>query len=259
MVNIDWLLQAGFRIRGDRIAVAIDPYLSNACQEIYGLRRRRDAPVAAADLAVDAICISHWHEDHLDLPSVQEALTSGTVVVGPPSCLDRIRGRRSDHDPTLLRSIAAGQTIDVGPARITAVPASHRVPGYLTEDAVGYVIEIDGVRVHHTGDTEYDRSLLAAGTSALDVSLVCINGTGGNMNPIEAAALTAQLRPRIVVPMHFGLWTDDGYGPEAHLDPSSFVEYCAALAPDTLVAIASADKPLEISVQMEESGADHRL
>jgi L-ascorbate 6-phosphate lactonase len=245
MVAIDWLLQAGFRIRGANTAVAIDPYLSNACEEIYGLQRGRDAPVPADQLSVHAVCISHWHEDHLDLPTVQTLLELGSVVVAPPSCVARIEGRGGARSN--LRPIVVGQTLIVGDASITAVPARHEVPGYLTEDAVGYVVELDRVRIYHSGDTEYDRTLLTAGVGTLDAALVCINGAGGNMNPVEAAALTAQLRPRVVVPMHFGLWTDAGYGPGATLDPTTFQQLCAAIAPDTRVVVAEAGVPLEIS------------
>jgi len=245
MVAIDWLLQAGFRIRGARTAVAIDPYLSNACEEIYGLQRRRDAPVPAEALNVHAVCVSHWHEDHLDLPTVLTLLDSGSVIVAPPSCIARIEGRGAD--PSTLRPIVVGQTVTVGDASITAVPARHAVPGYLTEDAVGYVVELDGVRTYHSGDTEYDRSLLAAGVGTLDVALVCINGGGGNMNPVEAAALTAQLRPHTVIGMHIGLWTDAGYGPGATIDPASFQQLCAAIAPATRVVVADTAAPLEIA------------
>ncbi len=245
MVVIDWLLQAGFRIRGSSTAVAIDPYLSNACEGIYGLERRRDAPVTADELNVQAVCVSHWHEDHLDLPTVQTLLESGSLIVAPPSCMARIEGRGAD--PSRLRPIRVGETVTVGDAAITAVPARHAVPGYLTEDAVGYVVELDGVRTYHSGDTEYDRTLLDAGVGTLDVALVCINGAGGNMNPVEAAALTAQLRPRVAVGMHIGLWTDAGYGPEATTDPTSYQQLCAAIAPDTRVVVADAGAPLEIA------------
>lgn len=244
MVAIDWLLQAGFRVRGARTAVAVDPYLSDACAEIYGLQRRREPPVTADRLDVQAVCVSHWHEDHLDLPTVQTLLNAGTLLVGPPSCVARLAGRGAD--PALLRPVQPGQAVQVGDATITAVPARHAVPGYVTEDAVGYVVELDGVRIYHSGDTDYDRTLLDAGVDSLDVALLCINGTGGNMNPVEAAALTAQLRPRRVVGMHIGLWTDEGYGPGATTDPESFGQLCAAVAPTTEVVLADAAAPLEI-------------
>ncbi|MET1008252.1 MAG: MBL fold metallo-hydrolase, partial [Propionibacteriaceae bacterium] len=230
--------------RGTTTAVAIDPYLSNDCEKIYGLQRRRDAPVPAEQLDVRAVCVSHWHEDHLDLPTVQTLLDAGSVLVAPPSCVARLEGRGAD--PSLLKPILVGQTVTIGDASITAVPARHAVPGYLTEDAVGYVVEIDGARIYHSGDTDYDRSLLEAGVGTLDVALVCINGAGGNMNPVEAAALTAQLRPRAVVGMHIGLWTDAGYGPGATTDPARFAELCAAIAPETRVVVADADVPLEV-------------
>lgn len=250
MVAIDWLLQAGFRIRGQDVAVAVDPYLSDLCTDVYGLQRAVEAPLTAGALEVDAVCVSHWHEDHLDLPTVLTALHAGSVIIAPPSCLARVRGvlsRDTSVDLGLLRDIGPGEAVELRGATITAVPARHAVPGYLTEDAVGYLVDLDGVRIYHSGDTDYDRSLLAAGAAPLDVALVCINGTGGNMNAVEAAALTAQLRPRIAVPMHVGLWTPDGYGPDANLDPAVFVDHCAALVPQTSVVVPSTDTALEVA------------
>jgi L-ascorbate metabolism protein UlaG (beta-lactamase superfamily) len=232
-IEVEWLLQAGFRFRTPAVTVVVDAYLSDRCAEVYGLQRRADPPVAATELAADVVLVSHWHEDHLDLPTVLTALAAGAVVVAPPSCIDRISGAGGSADQ--LRPITAGHAEHFGEVTVTAVPARHAVPGYLTEDAVGYVIEAGGVRIYHSGDTDYDRSLLAAGVGTLDLALVCVNGTGGNMNPAEAAALVHQLAPRTAMPMHIGLWTDAGYGPEALTAVDDFAELCGRLAPDTSV------------------------
>jgi L-ascorbate metabolism protein UlaG (beta-lactamase superfamily) len=39
--------------------------------------------------------------------------------------------------------------------------------------------------------------------------MACINGGGGNLNAHEAALLAWQLKARLVVPMHYGMWSDD--------------------------------------------------
>jgi L-ascorbate 6-phosphate lactonase len=245
-VEIDWLLQAGFRLRAPSATIAIDAYLSDRCAEIHGLVRRAEPPVQADDLAADALLVSHWHEDHLDMPTVLTALAHGSVVIAPPSCVDRIRG--SGGPVAQLRPIEVGETIRIAEVDITAVPARHEVAGYLTEDAVGYVVQTCGIRVYHSGDTEYDRSLLAAAVGGgLDLALVCVNGTGGNMNAAEAAILVHQLAPRLAVPMHIGLWTDAGYGPGALTAVEDFTDLCARLTPATTVVAPDAHAPLTLT------------
>jgi L-ascorbate 6-phosphate lactonase len=244
-IQLDWLLQAGFRLRAPSATIAIDAYLSDRCAEIHGLQRRAEPPVLADDLAADAVLVSHWHEDHLDMPTVLTALAHGSVVIAPPSCIDRITG--SGGPVGQLRPIEVGQTIRIAEVDITAVPARHEVAGYLTEDAVGYVVQTCGIRVYHSGDTEYDRSLLAAGDGGLDLALVCVNGTGGNMNAAEAAMLVHQLAPRLAVPMHIGLWTDAGYGPGAATAVSDFTDLCARVSPGTTVVAPDPTGPITLT------------
>lgn len=244
-VALRWLGQAGFAIQGSSSTLVVDPYLSELCRSVHGLERRFAAPAAPAELGAAAVLVSHWHEDHLDLDSADEFVAAGAVFVAPPSCISRLAGR--GVDPDRLIAIGPGQCHEVGGAVVTAVPARHMVAGFLTEDAVGYVVEVDGVRIYHSGDTDYDRALLAAaGRGPLDVALVCVNGTGGNMNAWEAAALAAQLRPGIAVPMHFGMWAESGYGPGATLDPELFGDLYRRLSGGAPVSVPDAARPLVV-------------
>src|SRR5258708_5984 len=117
---------------------------------------------------------------------------------------------------------------------------SHAVPCMLAEGAGGSLLDIGGVRLYPSGDTEYDHTMRATARANVDVMLVCINGTAGNMNAHEAALLAWQVRPRMVVPMHFGLWIDEGYtnlGGEATLDPQIFVDTYRKLGGEADVVI----------------------
>jgi len=243
-IDVDWLLQAGFRLRTPSATIVVDAYLSDRCAEIHGLQRRAAPPVSADDLAADVVLVSHWHEDHLDMPTVLTALAHGSTVIAPPSCIDRIKG--SDGPPDQLRAIEAGETVRFAEIDITAVPARHEVAGYLTEDAVGFVVQTCGIRVYHSGDTEYDRSLLAAAADGLDLALVCVNGTGGNMNAAEAAILVHQLAPKLAMPMHIGLWTDAGYGPGAATAAGDFTDLCVRLSPETTVIHPNPTTPITL-------------
>ena len=89
-----------------------------------------------------------------------------------------------------------------------------------TPDAVGYVLSCGDVSVYHSGDTEYDSEIIAD-TRGVGTSLVCINGTTGNMNVHEAALLAWLQGARLAVPFHYGLWRDADYGEGATLDPGS--------------------------------------
>ena len=47
---------------------------------------------------------------------------------------------------------------------------------------------------------------------------VCINGKWGNMNYKEAVKLTKEIKPKIVIPMHYGMFKENT------VDPNLFIE-----------------------------------
>ena len=97
------------------------------------------------------------------------------------------------------------------------------IPGWEVPDAIGLLIEAEGLRIYHTGDTEYDlrlRSLAYDKDRPIDVMMTVINGAGGNMNAHEAALLAWHIRPKILIPMHHILWKDFSGGEQATLDPN---------------------------------------
>ncbi len=221
-VTMWWLLQAGFLFKTpDGTVILIDPYLSNEVEGLHGIGRRAPAPIDPEKTKADAILATHWHEDHLDPGSIRPFATASDVrFVGPSSCQSRVVGRGVDPDRTV--PLNRGETTKINDVEITATFVRHELAGYLTEDAVGYILDFDGIRIFHSGDTEYDARMLPLKDENLHAAMFCINGTGGNMNVYEAALLAWQLEAPVVIPMHFGLWVEGGYGPRATLDPAEF-------------------------------------
>jgi L-ascorbate metabolism protein UlaG (beta-lactamase superfamily) len=221
-LRITWLGQAGFAIaEPDGGLCLIDPYLSDSGRNEANNPRIAPIVLDPGATAATAVVTSHWHQDHLDRETSEALLRANAdaVFVGPPANLSRL-----EHWRFPARNQAAlrrGGRVDIGPFAIQGHFARHEVPGWICEDAVSIVIEVAGVRIYHSGDTEYDARLREVVTGgAIDVGLFAINGTGGNMNAFEAALLAYQLRPRVAIPMHYGMWTDEKYGGLSPLDVS---------------------------------------
>ena len=135
----------------------------------------------------------------------------------------------------MFTPLSPGESLTVGGLTATAAPAVHRVPGYLTEDAVGFVVSLDGANVYHTGDSEYHRTMAEfLADWQLAAALVCVNGTGGNMNALEAATLVAQLDVDLAVPMHFGLWESEDASVADSMS-EQFTRTVRAMAPSVTV------------------------
>jgi L-ascorbate metabolism protein UlaG (beta-lactamase superfamily) len=79
---------------------------------------------------------------------------------------------------------------------------------------LGYVVEAEGVRLYHSGDSLfYDGLVEQLGSEPFDVLFLPINGrdprrgVAGNMSAAEAVALATVVRPRYLVPHHYDMFT----------------------------------------------------
>lgn len=196
--RVTWVGHATVLIALDEIAVLTDPLLR---RRVAHLRRRTRAPDAPPRL--DAVLISHLHRDHLDLPSLKLVDPSVPVVV------PRGGGRLVRRGGREVIELSPGEALDVADVQIRAVPAVHdgrRSPLSRQVDALGYVIE-GRRRIYFAGDTARFDGM--AELVDLDTALVPIWGWGrrlgpGHMDPRQAAEAVALMRPRLVIPIHWG-------------------------------------------------------
>jgi L-ascorbate metabolism protein UlaG (beta-lactamase superfamily) len=188
-MRIEYVGHATVAVDLDGVRLLTDPLLRNRVAHL-----RRATPVdMRARRGVDAVLVSHAHYDHLDLPSL-EAQKLPIVL----------RGRR---DPQAGSEVSrwSGETCDrpagdPGPAGTTrSWPFGDREP-------VGCVSERSR---YFAGDTDLFDGM--AELAPLDVALVPIWGWGpglgpGHLDPPGAARAVALLKPRVVVPIHWGTY-----------------------------------------------------
>lgn len=223
-VHAWWLGGTGFIFKTHAgTTIYVDPYLSNVVAQIFGVERGFPPPITAQEARPDLVISTHWHEDHLDpsaLPII--AQQSDALFMTTPSAQSRLLSWGIPRER--LQPIVSGDTREFRDVQVMAVPARHLagIPGWETPDALGVILDFDGVRVYHSGDTEYDLRLRALAHQNIHAALVVINGAGGNMNAHEAALLVWQLGAQVVIPMHHLLWKDFSGGPDATLDPTLF-------------------------------------
>jgi L-ascorbate metabolism protein UlaG (beta-lactamase superfamily) len=181
--GIEWLGHAGFRIETSAGWVYVDPY------------RVPDGPPAAL------ILVTHGHFDHFSRDDVLRLAVKGTVLVGPSTVTEQLRGKTV--------SIAPGDMVDVASLEILALPAYNtnkldsegRPFHVLGSETVGYVIRDGGRRIYHSGDTDVIPEMDEA--AGVDVALLPVSGTYV-MTAIEAAEAARRIDPGVAVPMHWG-------------------------------------------------------
>ncbi|MGJ7500290.1 metal-dependent hydrolase [Variovorax sp. ZT5P49] len=207
-----WLGQSAFRITtpGGKVIVT-DPWL-----KLNPLTPAEYKNLEALG-KVDVLLVTHGHFDHFaDAPAL--ALLN-QVPMYAPGDMNQTVGVLGILPPNLVPRFNKSGTINPVPGiKVTAVHAEHssvivwKNPATGKDEVhpggepVGYIIELEnGFRIYHMGDTGLFADMkFIADYYKPDLVLMPIGGHF-TMDPVDAAYATREwLKPRAVIPMHYG-------------------------------------------------------
>jgi len=237
MLTLTWLGQGGFLLESAGCRLVVDPYLSDCLARLHNVKRLFPPPISLEDLRPDVVFVTHDHLDHFDPETLVPLFAAfpQCQLVGPESAIDH--GRREGFAAERLHQVAPGQTLELGAYRCTATVAQHS-----DRFAVGVLIEAGGKLLYISGDTLYSPALppavLSLASRPLDAALICINGKLNNMNAADAARVIAALRPRVAIPMHYGLFAENT------VQPDEFLALCQAFGQATMTLEPGISVPL---------------
>lgn len=201
-----WLGQAGFLLTAeDGTTVMIDPYMSDSLLEKQGPAFTRQVPICETFIKPpDILAVTHCHEDHMDYGTLDRLFGQKPMtVLAPGTVLPALRQRYPGLAEFVL--FTPGTELTLGSFRFRAVFAAHS-----DREAVGIVIDCDGKRVYHMGDSLYHRRIFEDPVEDIDLLILPINGKGNNMNAVDAARMTRMLAPAKVLPMHWDMFEKFG-------------------------------------------------
>jgi L-ascorbate metabolism protein UlaG (beta-lactamase superfamily) len=239
-----WLGQSGFLVKWQAHHLLIDPYLSDSLTKKYAATDKPHVRMTAIPIEprrldfIEAVSSSHNHTDHLDhetLWPLIEANPHLQMVI--PEANRAFVADRLRTDPAWPLGVNDGTTAVAGAFRFTGVAAAHE---QLDADeqgnyrCLGYLIAFGPHTIFHPGDCiPYEgmpeRVLELAAGRPIDVALMPINGrlperrVTGNFWGREAAAFANAIGARVVIPMHYEMFT---FNTET---PDEFVAACQAL------------------------------
>lgn len=181
--NITVNTQSSIRIAGSKI-LYFDPY---------------EIRTTAHDAEI--IFITHDHYDHFDPASIEKIKKETTLLVAPESMQKKaLSGSGIAMKQCLF--LNPGEKVEADGLKVETIPAYNMLKPFHTKGKKwqGYIVTMDEVRYYVAGDTDANEDIRKV---QCDVALLPIGGTY-TMDWKQAAEYAAQLKPKAVIPTHYG-------------------------------------------------------
>lgn len=181
--NVEILGHSSLKFKFDKI-IYIDPYKINS--------NINDA---------DVIFITHSHYDHLSSEDIEKIRKEDTIIIVPEDAkLQVLKMGFKERNITIVEPNRHYYTNGI---EFYTLPAYNENKKFHPKENewVGYNILLDGIVYYIAGDTDAIDDLRYV---KCDVAFLPVDGTY-TMNYVEAATLANEIKPRIVVPVHYGV------------------------------------------------------
>ena len=267
-MRLTWLGWAGAELESGGATVVVDPLLDAGA--VFAPLGEQAAgtplPSVVAPTAGTAVAglITHLHRDHADADALAAALAPGAPVLEPPAGggegLEELALAQAEHELAAAgldrRRVEPWESVTAGPFTLTALPAADGVG----DPQVAWLIEAEGVRVLHLGDTMFHGAWwrMAHRHGPFDAVLVPVNGAVVGfphrrpasplpvaLDPDQAAIAAEILGARLAIPIHAEGYEIDGvYRPV----PDAAERFAAAAAARGVLArILRAGETIEVA------------
>lgn len=181
--NITVNTQSSIRIQGSK-TLYFDPY-----------------QIRSAAHDADFIFITHEHYDHFEPESIARLKQADTWLVAPESMKKKALAEAGIAPENCLFYQPNEKHEEQG-LLIETVPAYNKLKPFHTKGKrwQGYIVTLDGTRYYVSGDTDVNEDIMKV---QCDVAMLPIGGFY-TMDWKQAAEYAAQIKPKAVVPTHYG-------------------------------------------------------
>lgn len=188
-MKLQFIGHSAFYVENDKAGILIDPFISQN-------------PIAKFDLPtkVTDILVTHGHADHLG-DAIPISKRSGATIT---AIFELANYCAKCGVKTQGANIGGKISFPWGSARFLSATHSSSTPdGNYAGCASSILIEIDGVKIYHAGDTGLHREMKTIGEIYKpDVALLPIGDTY-TMDAEQAAIAAKWLGAKKIIPMHY--------------------------------------------------------
>lgn len=223
-VNLRYLGTAGFVLESQDRTIVIDPYVTRpGGRQTLTARLSPDAGLIRRTIPVaHDVLVGHAHHDHvLDAPEL--CRQTGARLIGSRAVANV--GRAAGLPPAQIVETAGGETIESGSAIIRGLRSRHgrvyfnrvTLAGDIPEPppwpprfrelrhglVLNWYVELAGVRVVHVDSAD----LIPEELEGHGCDVLCLCAIGRKYRPNYVADAIRVLKPRVVIPCHWDLFT----------------------------------------------------
>ena len=191
--DFTWLGHGTWQIVTPESRLILDPFLDEApCPAC-----------SAAEIETEFVLISHGHFDHVS-DAVKIARRNHATVISNFEICEWVAGRGAKRIHPM--NLGGRSKQKFGTVRMTPALHSSTMPdGAAGGCACGFVLELTDGKVYFACDTALFSDMKLIGDVRLDLAVLPI-GDNFTMGPEDSIKAIEFLRPRRVIPAHFGTW-----------------------------------------------------
>jgi len=155
----------------------------------------------------DLILISHEHQDHCSPEDLRKIVKPETIILASQQCREKLETMKNFIKE--IRYLKPNESIKIGDVIVDTVAAYNvnkfREPGKVfhpkEDQKLGFIINLKLGRIYHPGDTDVIPEM--KNLRNIDIAFLPVSGIYV-MTAEEAAEAVEIIRPKIVIPFHYG-------------------------------------------------------
>ncbi|EKT62920.1 MBL fold metallo-hydrolase [Providencia burhodogranariea] len=213
-----WLGHSTLLMRIGKQTIVTDPVLGSSVSPLVINMRRFQKPAAPLSEwpQTDVVLISHNHYDHFESETLQEMAKTKVQFIVPLGMGEYLKPFGIDQ--ANINELDWWQTIEYAGIHYTLVPALHNSGRSLSDSNKsfwgGYIVQQDDETIYYSGDSAYGPHFTEIAQRFPNISIAFIeNGQydrrwpDDHMLPEKTVQAAVDIKPRRVVPVHWGAYT----------------------------------------------------